>query len=112
MGILFSKRTSQPSEMSDVENASGDEPSSLATSLSGCAYLLMLLSVTTCMLIINAIVCLSIHSAFMSLGPAWIVDNATLAPHVGQLFFFLVPVLLTIIQWNLLDRLDRLFRGS
>jgi hypothetical protein len=90
--------------------SSGDEPGSLATALSGCAYLIFVLLVTTCMLITNAIVCLSIHSAVMSLGPRWLAKDKTLAPHIGQLFFFLAPVLLTIIQWNLLDRLDRLFR--
>jgi hypothetical protein len=46
----------------------------------------------------------------MGLGPRWLAKDKTLAPHIGQLFFFLAPVLLTIIQWNLLDRLDRLFR--
>lgn len=90
-------------------DSSGQEPNSLATSLSGCAYLLVVLSITTGMLIVNAIVCLSIHSAFMSMNPGGL-DNSTLAPHLGQLFFFLVPILLTVIQWNLLDRLDRLFR--
>ena len=104
---IFSKRN----QGEHANNSSGEEPNSLITSAGGCAYLLVVLLITTCMLIINAIVCLSIHSAFMSLGPEWLVGNASLAPHVGQLFFFLVPVLLTIIQWNLLDRLDRLFRG-
>ena len=99
------KRT--PSE--NGNGSSGQEPNSLATSLSGCLYLLVVLSITTGMLIVNAIVCLSIHSAFMNMGSQPLADS-TLAPHLGQLFFFLVPILLTVIQWNLLDRLDRLFR--
>lgn len=68
------------------------------------------LAMTTGMLIINAIVCLSIHSAVMNFGPAFLRDKSGFGPHIGQLFFFVVPVLLTIVQWNLLDRLDRLFR--
>lgn len=102
-------RNQQPTD--NANESSDDEPGSLATSLTGCAYLLFLLAITTGMLITNAIVCLSIHSMFMSFGPAWLADNASLAPHVGQLFFFLVPIVLTILQWNLLDRLDRMFRG-
>lgn len=101
------------SKRNHVENgidSSGEEPNSLTTSLSGCAFLLLILVVTTGMLIVNAVVCLSVHSAFMMFGPSVIVDNASLAPYIGQLFYFLVPVLLTIIQWNLLDRLNRLFR--
>ena len=96
--------------MGNGNESSAEEPNALATSLSGCAYLFVLLAITTGMLIVNAIVCLSIHSVFMTFGPSWLVDNASIAPHVGQLFFFVVPILLTILQWNLLDRLDRLFR--
>ena len=99
----------KPTHSENVNGSSGQEPSSLATSLSGCAYLLMVLSITTGMLIVNAIVCLSIHSAIMRMSSEWL-GEAPLAPHLGQLFFFLVPILLTIIQWDLLDRLDRLFR--
>lgn len=86
-------------------------PSGLSSSVSGCGYLLFVLAVTTVMLIINSIVCLSIHSAVMSFGPQYMQDKAGLGPHVAQLFFFLVPVLLTILQWNLLDRLNRIMRG-
>lgn len=94
----------------NVAHSSGEEPNRLATSLSGCAFLLFVLLITTGMLIVNAVVCLSVHTAFMTFGPAAIVNNPSLAPYIGQLFYFLVPVLLTIIQWNLLDRLNRLFR--
>lgn len=89
---------------------SGEEPNRWATSLSDWAYLLVVLVMTIGMLIINAIVCLSLHSFFTAFGPAWLVDYSTILPYLGQLFFFLVPVLLTVVQWNLLDRLDKLFR--
>ncbi len=91
---------------------SGESPNNARTAATGCFYLVFLLGVTTCMLIINAIVCLSIHSALMSLGPAFLRDKTGPGPHLGQLFFFIVPVVLTIVQWNLLDRLNRLFRGG
>ncbi len=86
-------------------------PSGLSSSLTGCGYLLYVLAVTTVMLIINAIVCLSIHSAVMSYGPSYMTDKSGPGPHIAQLFFFLAPVLLTILQWNLLDRLNRIMRG-
>lgn len=87
-------------------------PSGLSSSVTGCGYLLFVLAVTTVMLIINAIVCLSIHSAVMSFGPRYMQDKSGLGPHFAQLFFFLAPVLLTIVQWNLLDRLNRIMRGK
>lgn len=100
----------QPKPTIEALESSGDEPNSLRTSLSGCGYLLYVLLVTTGMLIINAIVCLSIYSAVMNFGPKYLRDDSGIAPHIGQLFFFIVPILLTIVQWNLLDRLSRIFR--
>ncbi|MGN6543870.1 MAG: hypothetical protein ACTHK7_02390 [Aureliella sp.] len=105
MGLL-----SKPSAGDTLANSSGEEPNSLMTALSGCMFLLLVVLITTGMLIVNAVVCLSVHSAFMTFGPPKIVDDPSLAPYVGQLFYFVVPVLLTIVQWNLLDRLNRLFR--
>ena len=87
-------------------------PSGISSSVTGCGYLLFVLAITTVMLIINAIVCLSIHSAVMSFGPQYMQDKSGLGPHFAQLFFFLAPVLLTILQWNLLDRLNRMMRGK
>lgn len=63
---------------------------------------------STCMLIINAIACLSIHSAIKTLGPDEIVNDPTFAPYIYQLLFFVVPVILTVLQWNLYDRLKRI----
>ena len=90
-------------------DSSEKEPSGILVSLGGCIYLLSVLVATLCMLIVNAIVCLSVHSALKSLGSQSWVNDPTLAPFVYQLFFFVVPVLLTIIQWNLYDRLNRIF---
>jgi hypothetical protein len=83
----------------------------VSTAAGGCGFLLYFLAVTTGMLIVNAIVCLSIHSAVMSFGPQYMRDTSGLGPHLAQLFFYIVPVVLTVLQWNLLDRLNRLFRG-
>ena len=90
-------------------DSSDNEPNSLLTSATGCLYLLAILAVTTGMLVVNAVVCLSVHSVFKNFGPSAIVDNPSIAPHVYQLFFFVVPVLLTIVEWNWLDRLSRMF---
>ncbi|MCC6508388.1 MAG: ABC transporter ATP-binding protein [Pirellulaceae bacterium] len=90
-----------------------DQPTGgLSTSMTGCGYLLFVLTVTTGMLITNAIVCLSIHSAVMSFGPKYMREPTGFGPHIAQLFFFIAPVVLTIIQWNLLDRLNRMFRRA
>ena len=86
-----------------------NEPNSLMTSATGCLYLLILLVVSTGMLVVNAIVCLSVHSVLKIFGPSAIVDNPSVAPHLFQLFFFVVPILLTFVEWNLLDRLSRMF---
>lgn len=101
----------QPLPESSIDEMTS-RPSGLASSVTGCGYLLFVLAVTTVMLIINAIVCLSIHSAVMSFGPSYMQDKSGLGPHVAQLFFFLAPVMLTILQWNLLDRLNRIMRGK
>ena len=97
-------------EATDFSRTSGEEPSYWSTSLGGCGYVLGILTLTVVMLIVNAIVCLSVHSALISFGPSQIVQNPGLAPYLGQLFFFLMPVLLTVLQWNLLDRLNQIFR--
>ncbi len=85
----------EPSSPHPIRESSLDEansrPSGLASSLTGCGYLLFVLAVTTVMLITNAIVCLSIHSAVMSFGPRYMQDKSGLGPHVAQLFFFLAP---------------------
>lgn len=87
-----------------------DDPDSFArqplrNALSGCFYVALVLSVSIGLLLLNALLCLTIYGAIPK------GNNEELSARVGQLFFFLAPVLLLIIQWHLLDRLQRLFHS-
>lgn len=81
-------------------------------SMPGCAFVFLTISVTAFMLVINAVLCLSIHSTIRTHAQTLFADNPNVANPISQLFFFIGPTLLTIIQWNLLDRIIRLFRTT
>lgn len=74
----------------------------VASAMSGCLYATFVIAVSGAMLLVNAMLCLSIYSAFPK------SDDLQIAPRLGQLFFFVAPVLLMILEWNLLDRLQRM----
>jgi hypothetical protein len=95
----------QPLDRQALESS----PSGVGSALGSCGYLIFILIMSAGMLVVNSLLCLSVYSVFTIVGPSAIVDNPQLAPYIGQLFFFLVPVLLTLLEWNLLDRLNRLF---
>ncbi len=105
MGLL----TSAPRDES-LRDAANDHTSGWKVGISNLLYLSFVLLATTAMLIINAVVCMSMFSVFVDLGPETVMKNQSLAPHLRQLFYFVVPVVLTILEWNLFDRLNRLFR--
>lgn len=73
------------------------------SALSGCLYATFVVSVSVGLLLVNALLCLTIYAAIPKSG------NEALTSRLGQLFFFIAPVLLLLVQWNLLDRLQRLF---
>ncbi len=77
----------------------------ITSSLSGCLYAAFVVFVSTGMLLVNAVLCLTIYAAL----PKY--DNEQISSRIGQLFFFVAPILLLIVEWNLLDRLQRLFRS-
>lgn len=77
----------------------------VVSALSGCSYAIFVIGVSAVMLLVNALFCLAIYSALPKSG------NEQIASRIGQLFYFIVPVLLMIVEWNVLDRLGRLFRG-
>lgn len=77
----------------------------LRSALSGCLYAAFVVSVSVGLLLVNALLCLTIYGAVPKLGS----DEVT--SRLGQLFFFVAPVLLLLVEWNLLDRLQRLFRS-
>lgn len=76
------------------------------SALSGCLYVTFVVMASVGMLLVNALLCLTIFGAIPK------PDNEQLVARVGQLFFFIAPVLLLIVEWNLLDRLQRLFRSG
>ncbi len=78
----------------------------LQSALSGCLYVAFVVAVSVFLLLVNALLCLTIYGAVPK------PDNDALVSRVGQLFFFVAPVLLLIVEWNLLDRLQRLFRSQ
>lgn len=75
------------------------------SALSGCLYVAFVVIVSVGLLLINALLCLTIYGAIPKSG------SEELSARMGQLFFFVAPVLLLIVEWNLLDRLHRLFSG-
>ncbi len=77
------------------------------SALSGCFYVAFVVAVSIGLLLINALLCLTIYGAIPKPD-----NNEELVARVGQLFYFVAPVLLLIVQWNLLDRLQRLFRSQ
>lgn len=77
---------------------------SVANAFSGCLYAAFVVAASASMLLVNALLCLTIYAALPRYG------NEDVASRIGQMFFFIAPVFLLIVEWNLLDRLQRLFR--
>lgn len=75
----------------------------MANVASGCLYACYVVLLSSGMLFLNALFCLAAFAAIPK------PDDQTTS-RIGQLFFFVVPVLMLIVEWNLLDRLQRLFR--
>lgn len=86
-----------------MEQADSFTERPVRSALSGCLYAAFVVSVSVGLLLVNALLCLTIYGAIPKSG------SEALISRLGQLFFFIAPVLLLIVQWNLLDRLQRLF---
>jgi len=71
--------------------------------LSGCLYATFVIVLSGGMLFVNAFLCLTIYAALPR------VQSEDLAARIGQMFFFVAPVALMVVEWNLLDRVQRLF---
>lgn len=78
----------------------------IASVASGCLYSFYVVGLSAGMLFLNALFCLAIYALLPK------VEDEQIASRLGQLFFFVVPVLMLIVEWNLLDRLQRLFRSG
>ncbi|MFN3190051.1 MAG: hypothetical protein ACE361_05965 [Aureliella sp.] len=76
----------------------------VASVASGCLYAFYVVGLSAGLLFVNALVCLAIYSAVPKFG------DDQIAPRIGQLVFFTLPLIMLLVEWNLLDRLQRLFR--
>lgn len=69
-------------------------------------YAVYVVGLSGFLLFLNALFAISVFAAL----PKPASEDTT--ARVGQLFFFIVPLLLLILEWNLLDRVHRLFRSD
>lgn len=70
-------------------------------SLSFCLYALYVLGVSAVMLFCNSLASFVLYSTIPRSQEGAMVDA------VSQLFFYVMPILLTFLQWYLIDRLMR-----
>ena len=97
---------------SEANNSPPQSQGVLSSAFSSCAYASYVVGVSALMLILNSVLCLSAHSALTLFGPEWLMKNPTIQPRASQMFYFLAPVILMVLEWNLLDRIQRLFRAE
>lgn len=102
--------TSSPSTIVRGEPVSSTP--TIAPAASSLLYATYVVGVSAMMLIVNSIMCLSAHSALTLFGPEWLTKNPTIYPRASQMFYFLAPVVLMVLEWNLLDRIQRLFNSE
>ncbi len=88
----------------DLRNNTEASERPAAGLLSGCLYSAFVVSASGAMMLVNAFLCLTIYAALPK------HSSQEVASRVGQLFFFIGPILLLIVEWNLLDRVQRLFQ--
>ena len=91
----------QNSLNNDVDSFS-DQP--IKSAISDCLYASFVVMVRVSLLLMNALLCLTIYGAIPK------SDSDEAVARIGQLFFFIAPVILLLVEWNLMDRLQRLFR--
>lgn len=94
---------------SDLPDVSPQPQSIYYSAISSGLYATYVVGVSALMLILNSVLCLSAHSALTLFGPEWLTNNPAVQPQASQMFYFLAPVLLMVVEWNLLDRIQRLF---
>ncbi len=89
-------------ESKETQLASTEEHPAVGA-LSGCLYAVFVIALSGGMLLVNAFLCLTIYAALPK------VQSEDIAARIGQMFFFIAPVVLMVVEWNLLDRVQRLF---
>ncbi len=100
------QRNESQSELTDDGRSHRQEPAR-TDSFAGCVFILFTLTVTALMLLINSVFCLSLHTAFRAFAPELFSDNAQITTPLSQMFFFIAPIVLMILEWNWLDRMTR-----
>ncbi len=89
---------------SEPSNSLRETP--LANIASGCLYAVYVVGLSAGLLFLNSLFCTMVYAFVPKLS------NEQMASRAGQLFFFVVPLILLIVEWNLLDRVRRLFRPN
>jgi hypothetical protein len=97
---------------SDATHSLPQAQAGLSSAISSCMYAAYVVGVSALMLILNSVLCLSAHSALSLFGPEWLMKNPVVQPRASQMFYFLAPVILMVVEWNLLDRIQRLFSAE
>lgn len=97
---------------SETPESLSHSQSLLVSAISNGAYAAYVVGMSALMLILNSVLCLSAHSALTLFGPEWLTKNPSVQPRASQLFYFLAPVVLMVLEWNLLDRIQRLFSAE
>lgn len=92
--------------MQDQQSLDAVTERPVASVASGCLYAVYVVGLSASMLFVNALICLTVYSALPK------PEDEEVASRVGQLFFFTVPLIMLIVEWHLLDRLQRLFRSG
>ncbi|MEZ6134024.1 MAG: hypothetical protein R3C53_03840 [Pirellulaceae bacterium] len=75
-----------------------------ASALSSWGYAAFVVAVSGGLLLVNAILCLTVYAAM----PKY--ESKEISSAVGQMFFYVAPLVLLVVEWNLLDRVQRLFQ--
>ncbi len=99
-------------EVTTTRVAPSPNPSGFLPAVSAITYAVYVVVMSAMMLVLNSVLCLSAHSALTLFGPEWLTKNPTVFPRASQMFYFLAPVVLMVLEWNLIDRIQRLFNNE
>jgi uncharacterized membrane protein YhdT len=77
------------------------------TMTAGCLLGLASAAVTCVMLFVNGSLVMAVLSAFAEAGPSWASE-----PAFSQFTLFLVPVLLVVVEWMMIDYVRTRFKSK
>ncbi|RMF44648.1 MAG: hypothetical protein D6753_02020 [Planctomycetota bacterium] len=75
----------------------------LVSAVSAMLYAAYVVAVSSVLLFLNALFALTLFAMLPK------SESSELMPRVGQFFYFVVPLLLLIVEWHALDRIHRMF---